>query len=276
MTTTANLVHQSATTTGTSDFTLSAINGKQSFNTAFGNGVTTNVFYYFISNRGAAEWEVGTGHMSDATTLVRDTVIASTNSNNAVNFSAGQKDVTNDLPAERALTIGRHTIYIPASAMLKATTSGPALAQLESSSNKINFGVLDFDASADEHAHFQIPPPKSWDRGVIQFQIFWTTSATDTDGVAWGLQAVAVSDNEAIDAAFGTPIVVTDDAQGAANEMLVSAISGDLTVGGSPADADMVFFRVFRDVSDGNDDMTEDARLIGIKLFITLNAPTDA
>ena len=52
-----------------------------------------------ISNREAAEWERGTGSMSDANTLVRDTVIESTNSNNAVNFSAGVKDVTNDIPA---------------------------------------------------------------------------------------------------------------------------------------------------------------------------------
>lgn len=90
----ANLVHQQSTTTGTGNFTLSAVNGKQSFNSAFGNGVTTDVFDYFISNQGAAEWERGTGHMSASTTLVRDTVKESTNSNAAVSFSAGTKDVT--------------------------------------------------------------------------------------------------------------------------------------------------------------------------------------
>lgn len=95
----ADLVHQTSTSTGTGNLTLSSVNGKQSFATAFGTGVTTNVFWYYISNQGASEWEYGTGHMSDSTTLVRDTVIASTNSNAAVNFSAGTKDVTNDLPA---------------------------------------------------------------------------------------------------------------------------------------------------------------------------------
>ena len=94
-----NLVHQTTTGTGTGNLTLSTVNGKQSFNSAFGNGVTTDVFVYFISNQGAAEWEYGTGHMSNSTTLVRDTVIASTNSNSAVSFSAGTKDVTNDIPA---------------------------------------------------------------------------------------------------------------------------------------------------------------------------------
>lgn len=94
-----DLVHQSSTTTGTGNLTLSAINGKRNFGDVFGTGVTTNVFYYYVSNRNAAEWEYGTGHMSDATTLVRDTVIASSNSNAAVSFSAGTLDVVNDLPS---------------------------------------------------------------------------------------------------------------------------------------------------------------------------------
>lgn len=94
-----NLVHETSITTGTGDQTTVSVNGKRSFNTEFGNGATTNVFYYFISHRSAAEWEVGTGHMSAATTLVRDTVISSSNADAAVNFSAGTKDILNDLPA---------------------------------------------------------------------------------------------------------------------------------------------------------------------------------
>jgi hypothetical protein len=51
----ANLVHETSTSTGTGNFTTSAVNGKQRFSTAFGTGGTTNVFDYFISNRDAAE-----------------------------------------------------------------------------------------------------------------------------------------------------------------------------------------------------------------------------
>ena len=53
-------------------------------------------------------------------------------------------------------------------------------------------------------AQFQIAFPKSWNEGTITFQAYWTTTATDTDGVAWGLQGVAVSDNDTIDVAYGT------------------------------------------------------------------------
>ena len=97
----SDLVHETSTTTGTGNFTLTNANGKRSFNTAFGNGAPTDVFDYFISNRDAAEWERGTGHLSAASTLVRDTVKASSNAGAAVNFSAGTKDVTNDIPAAR-------------------------------------------------------------------------------------------------------------------------------------------------------------------------------
>jgi hypothetical protein len=95
----ADLVHETSTSTGTGNLTLAAVNGKVRFSTPFGTGVTLNVFDYFISNRGAAEYERGTGHMSDANTLVRDTVLASSNAGAAVNFSAGIKDVMNDNPA---------------------------------------------------------------------------------------------------------------------------------------------------------------------------------
>jgi hypothetical protein len=177
-----------------------------------------------------------------------------------------------------AATVGQgtHTIVIPAGAMLSATTSGAASGQIETSSNKINVKVLDFDDAADEYAHFNIAMPKSWNESTITFRAFWTTTATDTDGVAWGLEAVAVSDNESADAAWGTAVVVTDDAQGATTEVLVTAVSGAVTIGGTPAEGDIVFFRVFRDVSDAQDDMTEDARLIAIQLFFTTNAATDA
>lgn len=99
----ANLVHEISTSTGTGDFTLASVNGKQTFNDAFSTG-GSDKFYYFISNRDAAEWEYGTGHMSDATTLVRDTVVESSNSNSLVSFSSGEKDLTNDLPAEKQVS----------------------------------------------------------------------------------------------------------------------------------------------------------------------------
>jgi hypothetical protein len=102
----ANLIHETSTTTGTGNLTVAAVNGKVRFSDStygFGTG-GSDVFWYFISNQSAAEWEIGTGSMSDANTLVRDTILFSSNSDNAVSFSAGTKDVTNDVPAASQIT----------------------------------------------------------------------------------------------------------------------------------------------------------------------------
>jgi len=90
------LVHETSTSTGTGNFTLSNVDGRNNFNAEYGTG-GTDVIPYYISHRAAGEWEEGTGHLSASTTLVRDTVIRSSNSDSAVNFSAGTKDVTSDV-----------------------------------------------------------------------------------------------------------------------------------------------------------------------------------
>ena len=176
-----------------------------------------------------------------------------------------------------ARTPGKDTIWVPAGAMRPTVSNGCAtITDVQTTAGRPDMQVLDFDASADEHAQFSIAFPKSWNEGTITFQVYWTTTATDTDGVAWGLQGVAVSDNDTIDVAYGTAVVVTDDALSAAEDQCVTSESGAVTIAGSPAVNDIVYFRIFRDVSDSNDDMTEDARLIGVKIFFTTDAANDA
>ena len=176
-----------------------------------------------------------------------------------------------------ARTPGKDTIWVPAGAMRPTVSNGCAtITDVQTTAGRPDMQVLDFDASADEHAQFSIAFPKSWNEGTITFQVYWTTTATDTDGVAWGLQGVAVSDNDTIDVAYGTAVVVTDDALSAAEDQCVTSEIGAVTIAGSPAVNDIVYFRIFRDVSDSNDDMTEDARLIGVKIFFTTDAANDA
>jgi hypothetical protein len=173
-------------------------------------------------------------------------------------------------------TAGVQTIWIPATAMAP-TASNPCadIESVETTSGRPDMRVLDFDDGSDEHAQFQIAFPKSWNEGTITFQVYWCSTATDTDGVSWGLQGVSVPDNSTIDVAYGTAVVVDDVNQGAAEEMLVSPTSSAVTIAGAAVDT-VTFFRIFRDVSDANDTAAEDARLIGVKLFFTTNAENDA
>ena len=173
-------------------------------------------------------------------------------------------------------TAGLETIWVPSAAMRPTVSNGcAALTEVETTSGRPDLQVLDFDKDADEAAQFQIAFPKSWNEGTITFAVYYIGLAATT-GVAFGLQGVSVGDNEEADQAYGTAVVVTDDSQGDATEVLITATSGAVTLANSPAAGDISFFRLFRDVSDGNDDMAGDARVLGVKIFFTTNAANDA
>ena len=173
-------------------------------------------------------------------------------------------------------TAGLETIWIPAAAMRPTVSNGcAALTEVETTAGRPDLQVLDFDKDADEAAQFQISFPKSWNEGTITFAVYYIGLAATT-GVAFGLQGVSVGDNEEADQAYGTAVVVTDDSQGDATEVLITPTSGAVTLANSPAAGDISFFRLFRDISDGNDDMAGDARVLGVKIFFTTNAANDA
>ena len=67
--------------------------------------VNNDTAHYVVSNRDAAEWEVGLGTWNTGVLLARTTVLASSNSNALVNFSTGTKDVHITLPAARTLQL---------------------------------------------------------------------------------------------------------------------------------------------------------------------------
>ena len=171
---------------------------------------------------------------------------------------------------------GKESIWVPSLAMKPTASNGCAShTSVETTSGRPDMIVLDFDKDSDEFAQFSICFPKSWNEGTITYQAYWSGIAATT-GVAWSLDAVAVSDNETIDVVFGTAVVVQDDSQGAVEEICASAESSAVTIAGSPAAGDLVFFRIGRDISDSNDDMNGDARLHGVKIFFTTDAANDA
>ena len=172
---------------------------------------------------------------------------------------------------------GLETIWVPANSMTPTNSNGCAdIAKVETTAGRPDLNVLDFDDGSDEHAQFAVAFPKSWNLGTITFQVFWTSTATDTDGVTWGLQGVAMADNQTQDVAYGTGVTVDDACQGAAEELYVTAVSGAVTIAGTPADDDLTYFRIYRDVSDANDTAAEDARLLGCKIFFTTDAKNDS
>lgn len=96
-------VKETTTSTGTGTVNLAgAETGFETFVAGVGN---TNTTYYAIVHQSADEFEVGLGTVSDSSpdTLSRTTIISSSNSDSAVNFSAGTKDVFCTLPASKVV-----------------------------------------------------------------------------------------------------------------------------------------------------------------------------
>ena len=95
-------VKETTTTTGTGTLTLGgAVTGFETFAAGIGNSNTT---YYAVTLPGTAEFEVGLGTLSsDSSTIARTTIISSSNSDSAVNFSAGTKTIFCTIPASKSV-----------------------------------------------------------------------------------------------------------------------------------------------------------------------------
>lgn len=199
-----------------------------------------------------------------AGTLVLDTA-AQTLTNKTIAFAS------NTLTGVMAQ--GATTIYVPASAMTARTTNGAASGTAETTTNKVMLKTLDFDAATAEYAQFSVRMPKNWDEGTVTAYFLWS-NASGTGNVVWGIQGLARSDTDALDTAFGTAVTVTDAAS--ANNLLQSTVTGAITIGGTPAEADLVIFQVYRDAASGSDTLAVDARLHGVVVIYTTNAANDA
>ena len=133
-------VKETTTTTGTGAVSLGgAVTGFETFAAGIGN---SNTVYYCIAHQDQAEFEVGLGTLDgDSSDLTRTTVISSSNSDSAVDFSSGTKDVFCTIPASKMVfedgsndvTIGRNLtvtgdLTISGDDLTMATnTSGAAL-----------------------------------------------------------------------------------------------------------------------------------------------------
>jgi hypothetical protein len=173
--------------------------------------------------------------------------------------------------------IGRHSLWVPSDAMIPRVTNGPSIGVTETTTNKINRRTLDFDKDTVEYVQLRIAMPKSWDEGTVTFQPVWTHAATATNfKVSWGVQAVAISDSEDGDAAFGTA-QYSNDTGGSTGFVYIGPESAAITVSGTPQAEDVVVFQVLRKADDAtNDTLAVDASLIGIRLYINTDSGSDA
>lgn len=109
----ADRVKETTTTTGTGTYTLAgAVTGFESF-ASVGDGNTT---YYCCTD--GTDFEVGIGtYTASGTTLARTTILQSSNSDAAVNWTSGTRTIFVTMPAEKSPYLesdGTSTFFDPA------------------------------------------------------------------------------------------------------------------------------------------------------------------
>jgi len=119
-------IKETSTVTGTGTATLAgAATGFQSFGDGVGDGNST---YYVIED--GTNWEVGIGkYTHSGTTLARNTILASSNSDAKVSWSAGTKSVfvaepASVIPYTTAIKTANYTVTAQDSVILASPSSG--------------------------------------------------------------------------------------------------------------------------------------------------------
>lgn len=174
-----------------------------------------------------------------------------------------------------AIVAGKKAIWIDAAAMRPKATNGVDFSDYDSGSNDLTLRCADFDPTTQQYGQFKMAMPTIWNEGTVTFKPYWTnTGGASTETVVFSLAGAAFSNDEGINGtAFGT-VQTSTDTWLAQNDLHIGPESSAITIAGTPAAGDLVVFEVSRVV--GSDNMAGDARLLGLMLYVTIDAFNEA
>ena len=220
-------VKETTTTTGTGALSLGgAPTGFETFAAGIGNSNTT---YYAIFHSTADEFEVGLGTLDgDSSDLTRTTIYASSNSDSAVNFSAGTKTVFCTMPAARSVfldadgdvTLGAN-LDVGGNLTVTGTTTfnGGTLTLGNADTDNIVFGgEVDSDIIPDDDGTYDLgSASKEWQDIFIDGTANIDTLVADTADINGGTIDGAIIGGASAAAITGTAITGTSFVIGSAN-----------------------------------------------------------
>lgn len=161
-------------------------------------------------------------------------------------------------------------IQIGAGSMIPSVTKPASYGSLETTTYKNDFVFMDFPDSGDySYAEFNLVLPADYDGGTITALFHWTANSTSTNSVIWGMAAVALTDNQALDTDTGTGQTVTDANKSTAYYLNITAATSAITIAGTPAAGKLAHFRVYRASGVAGDDLAVTARLLSVVITYT-------
>ncbi|GAG77314.1 unnamed protein product [marine sediment metagenome] len=154
-------------------------------------------------------------------------------------------------------------VIIPAE-IFKLTAAKPAVINDEGI-----FITLDFVHTAEKEAYLKGFIPFRWDEDTdVEMRIDWLCDADGSvGGVAWGIEYLAIKDNEAVDGATAT---ITEAFTGrTAGLMRSNHFTTKLLKANLEAD-DIISLRIFRDHDHAGDTLDQTARFLFLSMYNTL------
>jgi hypothetical protein len=274
-------VCETSATAGTGTLNLGGVPSTGGWVT-FASQITSGASVPYVITQGSGatrEWETGWGTFTDGSpdTLTRVADWSSDGSGAELTLTGDSIACISVISSlyDSFRRVGKQTVPVMAAAMKGNATSPASCGDgYDSGSNDLTAVVCAFDTGGtEERADFQIPMPKSWNEGTFTFiPISTCTGCSAAQTIQYELACVAISHDDPLNATMGSAqtssVTVT-----ATNDSLVGAESSAITCAGTPAEGDLVAFRISRDTSVDN--AAGDALLLGIKLFFTSNAAND-
>jgi len=171
--------------------------------------------------------------------------------------------------------IGPQDIYLDAGAFKSKTTSGVASGQLDTRELGTNDNDIDYfeftNAGGIQRIMGQLVLPRNFNNTNISVQIYWTTPNATTGDVAWKVQLLPRSDNDALDFALLAEVEIPDTFL-LANDLHVTTLTA-LTLSGA-ADGDFYFVQIGRNPADTEDTLDGEAQFLGALFQVTTDGAT--
>ncbi len=141
-------------------------------------------------------------------------------------------------------------------------------AQIEMTTNKNVYDYLAFDQTTIEYAYANVPMPQDYTGGTVYAKVYWMHPAGATAyGISWGLQAVAIGNDEALDVVMGTAGYINDTG-GTDSKLYISDMSLAITIAGTPSAGELINWRIMRKADNATyDTLNVDGYLIGVMIW---------
>ena len=156
-------------------------------------------------------------------------------------------------------------LWLPAISWSARASDGASPDAVEGSDTTPDVAIFEFANESSDYQGIEMSlvlPPR-WNRGTLKFRVYWTSGNTGT--CRWGVKGCAASDSDSLRPTFGGEVAI-NDAVTAVNEVMITSLSGSLTLAGNPQDNDVLYLRTSRRSDNSGDTVNGAVRFIGMML----------